>query len=133
MGAYAIPYQVSTQAWIATLGISYSHDVEWGPVTNLNFYNDFSYMANTAGEGTTTTAGGNILSLDDNFQPTIQNITGVLVAAGPVYTYFDIAQGMNHPWLTERFGVGVGPGHEDLGFGVSEYNIRFNINIGFYF
>lgn len=133
MGAYAIPYEVSTNAWIATLGISYSYDVEWGPVTNLNFYNDFSYMANSTGSGSTTTADGTQIDLEDNFQPTIQNITGVLVTAGPVYTYFDIAQGLNHPWLTDNFGVGVGPGHEDLGIGESEYNIRYNINIGFYF
>lgn len=133
MGAYGIPYQVSTDAWIATLGLSYSYDVEWGPITNLNFYNDFSYMGNTVGEGTTTLASGDELTLDDNFQPTIQNITGILVSAGPVFTYFDIAQGIDQPWLTDDFGVGVGPGHEDLGIGDSEYNIRFNINIGFYF
>jgi hypothetical protein len=133
MGAYGIPYEVSTEAWIATLGISYSYDVDWGPVTNLNFYNDFSYMENTVGEGDAGRAGGAALNLDSNFQSTIQNITGILVSAGPVYTYFDIAQGINHPWLTENFGVGVGPGHEDLGIGESEYNIRFNINIGFYF
>jgi len=133
MGAYGIPYEVSTEAWIATLGISYSYDVQWGPITNLNFYNDFSYMQNTIGEGTTTRATGDQLTLDDNFQSTIQNITGFLVSAGPVFTYFDIAQGVNQPWLTDNFGVGVGPGHEDLGIGESEYNIRFNINIGFYF
>jgi len=133
MGAYGIPYEVSSEAWIATLGISYSYDVEWGPITNLNFYNDFSYMQNAVGEGTTMRATGDQLALDDNFQPTIQNITGFLVSAGPVFTYFDIAQGVNQPWLTDSFGVGVGPGHEDLGIGDSEYNIRFNINIGFYF
>jgi hypothetical protein len=143
MGAYGIPYQVSTEAWIATLGMAYSYDVEWGPITNLNFYNDFSYMQNTIGEGETLLADGSTLTLDDNFESTIQNITGVLVSAGPVFTYFDIAQGVNQPWLTDNFGVGVGPGHGDLpqtdGSGNSisaeeaEYNIRFNINIGFYF
>ncbi len=133
MGAYGIPYEVSTEAWIATLGISYSYDVDWGPITNLMFYNDFSYMENQVGEGTTQLASGESLTLTDNFQSTIQNITGFLVSAGPVFTYFDIAQGINQPWLTDAFGVGVGPGHEDLGLGDSEYNIRFNINIGFYF
>jgi len=59
--------------------------------------------------------------------------TGFLVSAGPVFTYFDIAQGINQPWLTDSFGIGVGPGHKDLGIGDSAYNIRFNINMGFYF
>jgi len=133
MGAYGIPYEVSTEAWIATLGLSYSYDVDWGPITNINFYNDFSYMENSVGEGTTLRATGDNITLNNNFQHTIQNITGFLVSAGPVFTYFDIAQGVNQPWLTDNFGVGVGPGHEDLGIGESEYNIRFNINLGFYF
>lgn len=133
MGAYASPYEVSTEAWIATLNLSYSHDVDIGPITNLTFYNDFSYMGNLVGEGTTRRATGSNITLDNNFQETIQNITGFLVSAGPVFTYVDIAQGVNQPWLTEAFGVGVGPGHEDLGLGDSEYNIRFNINFGFYF
>ena len=135
MGAYGIPYEVSTEAWMATLGLSYSMDVDIGPITNLTFYNDFSYMENLVGEGETWLANGSSLSLDDNFESTIQNITGFLVSAGPVFTYVDIAQGINQPWLTEGefFGTGVGPGHEDLGIGDSEYNIRFNINIGFYF
>ncbi len=133
MGAYGIPYEVSTEAWMATLGLSYSMDVEIGPVTNLTFYNDFSYMENQVGEGSTWRATGGGLTLDDNFESTIQNITGFLISAGPVFTYVDIAQGINQPWLTDNFGVGVGPGHEDLGLGDSEYNIRLNINIGFYF
>lgn len=133
MGAYAIPYEVSTDAWIATLGLAYSYDVDLGPISNILFYNDFSYMGNNIGEGTTLRATGDNITLDDNFQPTLQNITGFLVTAGPVFTYFDIAQGINQPWLTDEFGVGVGPGHEDLGLGESDYNIRFNINIGFYF
>ena len=140
MGAYGIPYQVSTEAWMATLGLSYSYDVDMGPISNLTFYNDFGYMQNLVGEGETWLADGSSLTLDNHFESSIQNITGFLVSAGPVFTYVDIAQGINQPWLTEQFGVGVGPGHGDLdghpgytGDGNSEYNIRFNINIGFYF
>jgi len=119
MGAYGSPYDVATDALLATFGISYSHDVEWGPVTNLTFYNDFSYMEK-------------YLDNDVSAEATIQNITGFLVTAGPVYTYFDIAQGINHPWLTDDFGTGLGPGHGDLG-DEAEFNVRLNINIGFYF
>jgi hypothetical protein len=133
MGAYGIPYQVSTEAWLATLGLSRSVDIDVGPFTNITFYNDFSYQQNLVGEDNGLLADGTTLDLEDNFEETIQNITGFALAAGPLYTYFDIAQGVNQPWLTDSFGTGVGPGHEDLGLGDSEYNIRFNINIGYYF
>lgn len=133
MGAYGIPYEVSTEAIVATLGLSYSYDVDWGPVTNLTFYNDVSYMHNLVGEENSLLASGADLNLDDNFEATIQNITGFLISAGNIFTYVDIAQGINQPWLTDHFGTGVGPGHEDLGLGDSEFNMRFNINIGYYF
>ncbi len=127
MGAYGIPYEVATEAYIASLGIARSVDVDFGPVTNVTFYNDFSYMGKMVGEEFTG---------DDNFEASIHNITGFLVTAGPVFTYFDIAQGVNQPWLTDQFGMGLGPGHGDdpnSMFEDSEYNIRFNINIGYYF
>lgn len=127
MGAYGIPYEVATEGYIATLGIARSVDVSFGPVSNITFYNDFSYMGKLVGEEFT----GN-----DNFEASIHNITGFLVSAGPVFTYFDIAQGVNQPWLTDQFGVGLGPGHGDdpnSMFEESEFNVRFNINIGYYF
>ncbi|MCC5908089.1 MAG: hypothetical protein JJU13_17875 [Balneolaceae bacterium] len=111
LGAYGVPYQVSTEARIVTLGMAYSYDVDWGPITNLLFYNDFSYMHNSVGKGITQLADGTSLTLSNNFENTIKNIIGILMSAGPVFTYFDIAQGINHPWLSETFGTGVGPGH----------------------
>jgi hypothetical protein len=132
MGAYGIPYEVATEAVIASFGVAYSHDVNWGPITNLTFYNDFSYMDKLVGEGYTFEG----TTLADDFEATIHNITGVLISAGNVFTYVDLAQGINQPWLTDHFGVGLGPGHGDfegLGHADAEYNFRFNVNIGFYF
>ncbi len=124
MGAYGFStYDVATEAYIASLGISRNVSVDWGPITDLTFYNDFSYMGKMVGEDT----------VGDDFEATIHNITGFLITAGPIFTYVDVAQGVNQPWLTDDFGVGLGPGHEDLGMGDSEYNMRFNINIGYYF
>lgn len=127
MGAYGVSadfYHVATEAYIASLGIARNVSVDIGPITDLTFYNDFSYMGKLVGEDFTG---------DDNFEATIHNITGFLITAGPVFTYVDVAQGVNQPWLTDSFGTGLGPGHEDLGMGDSEYNMRFNINIGYYF
>jgi hypothetical protein len=112
MAAYGDPYAVASKGDILTLGIAYSYDVDWGPITNLQFYENISYMTKRI----------------DSFNDTIQNVLGVLMSAGNVYTYFDIASGLNHPWLTATFGEGLGQGATD-----PRLNTRFNINIGYYF
>lgn len=112
MAAYGDPYAVAAEGNIYTLGIAYSYDVDWGPITNLWFYDNFSYMTKTA----------------DDYNDTLQNVLGVLVSAGNVFAYFDIASGMNHPWLTPSFGEGLAAGSDD-----PRFNTRFNINIGYYF
>lgn len=112
MGAYGDPYAVASEMNIYTLGIAYSMDVDFGPVSNLNFYNDYTYFD----------------KLNDGFNDSQQNVLGVLASMGEMYIYFDIASGFNHPWLTNSFGSGMGSGAED-----PRLNTRFNINIGYYF
>jgi hypothetical protein len=112
MAAYGDPYPVAKEASIYTLGIAYSWNVDWGPVSNLQFYNNYSLVDKA----------------NSDFHDTHQNVLGFLLSAGNVFTYFDIAMGKNHPWLTDAFGVGLGSGLED-----AEWNTRFNINIGYYF
>ncbi len=113
MGAYGSgTYPVAAEATMYTLGIAYSLPVQWGPISNLTFYNDYTLTKKS----------------NDAFHDTQQDILGVMVTAGSVYTYFDIANGQNQPWLTNRFGTGLGEGLED-----AKWNTRFNINIGYYF
>lgn len=112
MGAYASPYPVATEMSMYSAGLSYSYDVDWGPITNLNFYNDYTYFQKNI----------------DGFNDAHQHVLGFLLSAGDVYTYFDIARGSNHPWITESFGQGLGSGLND-----ARWNTRFNINIGYYF
>lgn len=112
MAAYGDPYPVATELHLYTLGIAYSWDVDFGPVSNLNFYDDYSYFSKP-------TSG---------FNDTQQNVLGVLASLGNVYIYFDVASGYNHPWLTNNFGTGLGQGETD-----PRLNTRFNINIGYYF
>lgn len=97
---------------MATLGVSYSLPVSLGPISNITFYNDYTLTKKKK----------------DEFADTQQNILGMLVTAGSIYTYFDIASGKNQPWLTNNFGAGLGAGSED-----AEWNTRLNINIGYYF
>ena len=113
MGAYGSGvYPVAAEATVLNLGVSYPVAVDFGPVSSLTFYNDYT-LTN---------------KMNENFTDTQQNILGFMVTAGSVYTYFDIAMGKNQPWLTNTFGKGLGVGHPD-----AEWNIRYNINIGYYF
>ncbi len=112
MGAYGDPYDVAAEAWIATIGVQHTKDIEFGPFTQINFYENYSYMGKAA----------------EGFEPTHQNVLGFSIAAGGLFTYFDLAMGNNHPWLTDSFGVGLGPGVPD-----APWNARFNVNIGYYF
>ncbi|MEA3316498.1 MAG: hypothetical protein U9R54_00895 [Bacteroidota bacterium] len=141
MGAYGFGYDVAKEASMYVAGIAYGIDVEWGPISNIQPYVDFT-LTDKANE---------------NFENTYQLVPGALVTAGSIYMYVDFAMGKNQPWLhdTADFGVGLGQGRvysddaaaqgtdyytndasmvgkpvpiEDL-----EWNTRFNINLGYYF
>ena len=112
MGAYGDPYPVASEMILYSLGIAYSLDVDFGPVSNLTFYDNYTFFDKT----------------ENSFYDSHQNVLGVLASMGEVFIYFDIASGLNHPWLTDSFGTGLGEGLED-----PRLNTRFNINIGYYF
>jgi hypothetical protein len=112
MTAYGYPYMVAAEATTYTIGPAYSVPVEWGPISNLQFYNDFGFMDKANGE----------------FEDSFMNITGVLVTAGQVYTYVDLAQGKDHPWVGPVWTDALSSGSPD-----AEWETRFNINIGYYF
>ncbi len=113
MGAYGFgTYPVAAEASMYVAGLSYSLPINFGPISNLTFYNDYTYTAKAVSA----------------FAATQQNILGCMITAGNTYTYCDIASGVNQPWLTDHFGTGLGRGVQDAG-----WNTRFNINIGYYF
>lgn len=145
MGAYGDPYYgdgVAARANIITAGVAYSIPVEWGPISSLQPYVDYSLMTKDG-------------QLDVNgemfdFEDTHMLVPGFLITAGNIYTYVDFAMGKNHAWLTNAFGTGFGAGHlytadenglyyDDTKAGQPvpvadmDWNLRFNINIGYYF
>lgn len=147
MGAYGFgTYQVASTASIVSLGLSYNWDVDWGPIESITFYEDYSYM-HKQGE----------VSINNSpwaYENSHHNVLGFLVTAGNIYAYFDIASGINQPWLSNAFGgsalsagrgvdAAILPG-EDInadepgiqGNAIDRnppINTRFNINIGYYF
>ena len=103
---------VAKQANIIAAGLAYSVPVEWGPISNLQFYVDYTMIDKT----------------EEDFYDTEHLVPGMLITAGSIYTYVDYAMGKNQPWLTGSFGKGLGTGVED-----PDWNTRFNVNIGYYF
>ncbi|PKD20415.1 hypothetical protein APR41_14150 [Salegentibacter salinarum] len=111
-GAYGAPYEVAADFNLYSLAISRNIPVNLGPVSNLEFYNDFGYMQKQK----------------SSFTDSYMNVTGVLVTAGQVYTYIDYAAGYNHSWLGGNFVDDFAAGNPD-----AKWEARFNINIGYYF
>ncbi|WP_162340769.1 hypothetical protein [Cyclobacterium salsum] len=136
MGAYGFgTYDVANSAALYVIGLAYDIPLDWGPVSNVQLYNDYTLMEKfTSEQGRPAFA----------YRKSQQNVFGALVSAGQVYAYFDVAMGYNHPWLTNTFGgnaLGTGRGVDyrqpisDLNPTASDpgWNTRLNINIGYYF
>lgn len=112
MGAYGFPYEVASDFNIYTIAVSKSIPVELGPISNIQFYNDFGYQDKKV----------------DSFEDSFMNVTGMLITAGQVYTYVDYAAGYNQSWLGGNFVDDFSTGNTD-----AKWEARFNINIGYYF
>ncbi len=112
VAAYGDPYAAAAEASMTSLGIQFTKEIEVGPFTQLNLYENYTWMRKSA----------------PGFADTHQNVLGASLAAGALFVYFDLATGKNHPWLTESFGSGLAAGDAD-----ARWNTRFNVNIGYYF
>jgi hypothetical protein len=112
MTAFGYPYLIASKASIYTLGLAYSVPVEWGPISNLKFYNDFGYMDKNK----------------TDFENSLMNVTGVMITAGNIYSYVDYALGKNQSWLGPVWTGALAAGTPD-----AKWHSRFNINIGYYF
>lgn len=112
MAAYGAPYEVAANFNLYSLAVAKGVPVELGPVSHLQFYNDFGFMDKK----------------QDTFEDSFMNVTGVLVTAGNVFTYIDYAAGYNHSWLGGNYVDDFSRGDRD-----AKWEARFNINIGYYF
>lgn len=106
VGAYSFYDSIAADAKSTTLNIAYDMAVDFGPVTDLQFYNNF----------------GLVYDKSDDSEDTMMNVLGMSVAAGGLFTYFDLVHAKNQPFIG-----GSAAGDTD------ETEQRFNINIGYYF
>jgi len=105
VGAYHFYDSIAASANSYTGNVAYKQPVSWGPISTLTFYNDYSLVNHKSG----------------GLQHTWMNVSGVSVAAGDLYTYFDFVTARNQPFI----------GGSMAGNGNVEH--RFNINVGYYF
>lgn len=112
MGAYDAPYTVAARAEFLTTGIAWEIPLSYWLFESITFYDDFSALYKDPEE----------------FEDSFQNTAGFLLAVGPVYTYLDFAAGRNHPFLGLQYVRALGPGDP-----TQSWELRFNINVGWYF
>jgi len=111
-GAYDAPYWIASEGNIYLFNVAWASGWSFGPFESLTFYNDYSYLDKA----------------ESSFEDTQQNVLGMAGAAGPLYVYFDVAMGKNHPWLGGSWSYGLAQGDPE-----ADWETRFNINFGYYF
>jgi len=119
MVAYNYKYDIASEALILCGGLSYTIPTDFGPLKSITIYDDYNYMYKT----------------NSSFNSTKMNVFGVLLTAGPIYTYIDYASGVNQDWLGPWGGFGENGDKYGFGQGAAkeEWNSWFNINVGYYF
>lgn len=106
VGAFSFFDTIPAEATIYTGNLSYSMPVDYGPISNITFYNDYSLV-------TDKSAG-----LSDTWM----NVSGFSVTAGGLFAYFDFVMARNQPFIGSS-----------LANDADDTNARFNINLGYYF
>ncbi len=111
MAAYGAAYAVASKANIYSISAGYTIPIGKGILKSIQFYNDFGWLQ----------------KWHRGFRDSFQNVTGCLIAAGPVLTYIDYALGKHQAWLGPDWnGFGAGAGS-------NSWHARLNVNIGYYF
>lgn len=111
MTAYGAPYLVAAKANIYSLSFSHYFTLNSKWLQTILLYHDF----------------GLLQKWNSNYRNSVQNVSGIMLTMGPVYTYADYAMGKHQAWLGPDWDA-FGPG-----YGSNSWHARFNINIGYYF
>ena len=109
-GAFAFPFLMAAEGEVYTANVARSFDLDWGPITGMTCYNNFSYIDPGV----------------DNSAESMQNVTGCAFSAGGLYTYVDWIAGKNM-WFAGGDGIGLD------GSSAGKWRSRLNINLGYYF
>jgi hypothetical protein len=111
-GAYDAPYKVAAEGWLFVANLAYKLPIEGPPFDAITLYTDYSYLLKSEG----------------GFRDSQQIVAGASLEAGPALIYIDFAFGKNHPWLGPDYASALAEGDPD-----ADWELRFNVNVGFYF
>jgi hypothetical protein len=110
LGAFGSAEDVANRAYFLVANIARDFHVNWGPITKLTCYNDYSHLFKD----------------NSSYKDSELNTTGCGVTAGPTYTYVDFILGKNATFLNDP-GTGLAAG------ATNQWEPRFNINFEYYF
>ncbi|MCC9135788.1 hypothetical protein ACFSKU_17340 [Pontibacter silvestris] len=113
MGAYGANYNVASKGEVYTAGLSYHLPVDSRLLQGITFYDNYGYYNKRI----------------SGFENSHMNVLGALWTAGPMYIYTDAAFGYNQPWLGPEWENALAAGTP----GETDWHMRFNINMGYYF
>ncbi len=113
MGAYGANYNVASKGEMYTASLAYHLPLDTRLLQGITFYNNYGYYNKRV----------------SGFENTHMNVLGALFTAGPMYIYTDAAFGYNQPWLGPEWTNALAFGTP----GDTDWHLRFNINMGYYF
>lgn len=113
MGAYGANYNVANKGDIYTVGIAYHLPIETRLLQGITFYDNYGFYNKRI----------------SGYEDSHMNVLGSLFTAGPMYIYTDAAFGYNQPWLGPVWESALAAGSP----GDTDWHMRFNINMGYYF
>ncbi|MHA6248461.1 hypothetical protein ACXYMU_11025 [Pontibacter sp. CAU 1760] len=113
MGAYGANYNVADKGELYTANVSYHLPIDSKVLQGITFYDNYGYYNKRV-------AG---------FENSHMNVLGALFTAGSMYIYTDAAFGYNQPWLGPQWANAFTEGTP----GDTDWHMRFNINMGYYF
>ncbi|MDX1455194.1 MAG: porin [Gammaproteobacteria bacterium] len=111
-GAFTGSYIIAAEADLYVANLSRDFDVDWGPISGLRCYSDYSVLKKDP----------------EGWEDTELHTLGCGISAGSVYTFVDFIRGKNHHFLGTPAAIAFAEGEQD-----PRWKTRFNINIEVYF
>ncbi len=108
MGGFESAFDVAAEGTLAIANLAYELPPPWPLIDRLTCYNDYSVL----------------IKDKDPFRDSMLNTTGCSLGIGPVFTYINLIQAKNMVF----FGDGSLGGKGD-----NDWDLRFNINVGYYY